>query len=289
MRGKYNTQLSIAGINLNIFSDFEFFEDEKTEKLLTFRKSFETDEEAIDIRLTISSNNAEDLGGILYDPGDIWKMYRKGEYFNAVISYDSDEPIGIVSTAGDWKNISVSLNSCYNKQSGLLNTAGLELVVRAAIQFNKGAVFHSSGLDDNGKGVLFVGHSGEGKSTQSRLWQNFEGAMVFNEDRNAVRIIGEDVFCYGTPWGGTANIARNHKVPLSVIVMIEKSEENQIERMPVSEAVPKLIARSFFPYWDEKLSSLAISNILSIAAKVPVYKLSCKPTPDVVELVRSVL
>jgi len=113
--------------------------------------------------------------------------------------------------------------------------------------------------------------------------------MVFNEDRNAVRIIGEDAFCYGTPWGGTANIAKNHKVPLSVIVMIEKSEENHIERMPVSVAVPKLIARSFFPYWDEDLSSLSISNITSIAAKVPVYKLSCKPTPDVVELVRSVL
>lgn len=289
MRGKYNTQLSIAGINLNIFSDFEFFEDEKTEKLLTFRKSFETDEEAIDIRLTISSNNAEDLGGILYDPGDIWKMYRKDNVYNAAISYDSEEPMGIVSTDGSWKDITVSLNDNTRQKAGIIIKSGLELIIRAAIQFNKGAVFHSSGVDDNGKGILFVGHSGEGKSTQSRFWQELEGALIFNEDRNAVRITDNDVFCYGTPWGGTANIAKNHKVPLSVIVMIEKAEENRIERMSASEVVPRLIARSFFPYWDKNLSSLAITNITLIARKVPVYRLYCKPGPEIVNFVRSVL
>ena len=288
MKEKNKIILKIADISLNVHSEITL-SGLISERLLSFSTEEGFAEDGVNIFVKQTENLDDDYGRLLFDPGDIWKMYRKGEYFNAVISYDSKEPMGIVSTAGDWKNISVSLNSCYNKQSGLLNTAGLELVVRAAIQFYNGAVFHSSGLDDNGKGVLFVGHSGEGKSTQSRLWQNLEGTMIFNEDRNAVRIIGGDVFCYGTPWGGTANIAKNHKVPLSVIVMIEKSEENRIERMPVSEAVPKLIARSFFPYWDENLSGLAISNISSIAAKVPVYKLSCKPTSDVIELVRSVL
>lgn len=288
MKEKNKIIIKIADISLNVHSEITL-NGLISERLLSFSTEEGFAEDGVNIFVKQTENLDDDYGRLLFDPGDIWKMYRKGEYFNAVISYDSKEPMGIVSTAGDWKNISVSLNSCYNKQSGLLNTAGLELVVRAAIQFYNGAVFHSSGLDDNGKGVLFVGHSGEGKSTQSRLWQNLEGTMIFNEDRNAVRIIGGDVFCYGTPWGGTANIAKNHKVPLSVIVMIEKSEENRIERMPVSEAVPKLIARSFFPYWDENLSGLAISNISSIAAKVPVYKLSCKPTSDVIELVRSVL
>ncbi len=288
MKEKNKIIINIADISLNVHSEITL-NGLISERLLSFSTEEGFAEDGVNIFVKQTENLDDDYGRLLFDPGDIWKMYRKGEYFNAVISYDSKEPMGIVSTAGDWKNISVSLNSCYNKQSGLLNTAGLELVVRAAIQFYNGAVFHSSGLDDNGKGVLFVGHSGEGKSTQSRLWQNLEGTMIFNEDRNAVRIIGGDVFCYGTPWGGTANIAKNHKVPLSVIVMIEKSEENRIERMPVSEAVPKLIARSFFPYWDENLSGLAISNISSIAAKVPVYKLSCKPTSDVIELVRSVL
>ncbi len=288
MKEKNKIILKIADLLLKVQSEIPL-NGLISEKPLSFSTEEGFAEDGVNIFVKQTENLDDDYGRLLYDPGDIWKMYRKGEYFNAVINYDSKEPMGIVSTAGDWKNISVSLNGSYNKQSGLLNTAGFELVLRAAIQFNKGAVFHSSGLDDNGKGVLFVGHSGEGKSTQSRLWQNFEGTMVFNEDRNAVRIIGEDVFCYGTPWGGTANIAKNHKVPLSVIVMIEKSEENRIERMPISEVVPKLIARSFFPYWDEKLSSLAISNITSITAKVPVYKLSCKPTSDVVELVRSVL
>ena len=287
MKEKNKIIIKIADISLNVHSEITL-NGLISERLLSFSTEEGFAEDGVNIFVKQTENLDDDYGRLLFDPGDIWKMYRKGEYFNAVISYDSKEPMGIVSTAGDWKNISVSLNSCYNKQSGLLNTAGLELVVRAAIQFYNGAVVHSSGLDDNGKGVLFVGHSGEGKSTQSRLWQNLEGTMIFNEDRNAVRIIGGDVFCYGTPWGGTANIAKNHKVPLSVIVMIEKSEENRIERMPVSEAVPKLIARSFFPYWDENLSGLAISNISSIAAKVPVYKLSCKPTSDVSELVRSV-
>ncbi|MFA5011883.1 MAG: hypothetical protein WC644_07980 [Ignavibacteria bacterium] len=279
----------ITGLTIKLVTEIPLEKINLSERILSFCVSDKNQEADVTLYIKDQFELPSTLGDLIYDPGDIWKMYRNGNIFNAVVSYDSKEPMGIVSTAGDWKNITVYLNRSNNKQSGLLNTAGFELIIRAAIQFNRGSIFHSSGLDDNGKGILFVGHAGEGKSTQSRLWMSFEGTMIFNEDRNAVRIIDDDVFCYGTPWGGTANIAKNHKVPLSVILMIEKSEENRIERMPVSEAVPKLIARSFFPYWDENLSNLAISNITSIAAKVPVYKLSCKPTPEVVELVRSVL
>lgn len=288
MNERHEIIIKIADISLKIFSDIPVSEL-ISDRLHSFRAEENFLDDGIYIFVKRAKNLDYDFGRLLYDPGDIWKMYRNGDIFNAVISYNSKEPMGIISTAGDWKNITVYLNRSNNKQSGLLNTAGFELIIRAVIQFNKGAIFHSSGLDDNGKGILFVGHAGEGKSTQSRLWMSFEGTMIFNEDRNAVRIIDDYVFCYGTPWGGTANIAKNHKVPLSVILMIEKLEEIRIERMPVSEAVPKLIARSFFPYWDENLSNLAISNITSISAKVPVYKLSCKPTPGVVELVRSVL
>ena len=180
-------------------------------------------------------------------------------------------------------------NISSEKMNSSINYGTLELIVRARIQLKKGMLFHSSGIDDNGKGIVITGHSGEGKSTQSHYWNGLPGALIMNEDRVAVRETNERYICYGTPWGGTANIAINHKVPLSALILIEKSQTNKIEKLSPSEALPLLMVRSFFPYWDEKLVKLAISNLNSLVSKVPVYRLHCYPGPEVVELVRSVI
>ena len=41
-----------------------------------------------------------------------------------------------------------------------------------------GLVLHASALDDNGKGIVFVGHSGAGKSTQVDLWSREPGVTA---------------------------------------------------------------------------------------------------------------
>jgi hypothetical protein len=96
------------------------------------------------------------------------------------------------------------------------------LMLRTTILFTGGLVFHASAVNDNGHGIVFVGHAGAGKSTQRGLWSNRPGVIAMNDDRIAVRVEARGPTCYGTPWGGTADMARNHAAPLAAGIMVPR-------------------------------------------------------------------
>ena len=49
---------------------------------------------------------------------------------------------------------------------------------------------HSSVIESSGRGTLFLGESGTGKSTHTRLWrENIEGARLLSDDSPSVRIV----------------------------------------------------------------------------------------------------
>jgi hypothetical protein len=91
------------------------------------------------------------------------------------------------------------------------------------------------------------------------------------------------------PWGGKARIVRDHHVPLSALILLEQAPENTIRRLSPGAAAPLLLARAFLPHWDRALMHRAMSNLDAVLARVPVYRLRCRPEPQAVSLVRSVL
>lgn len=235
-------------------------------------------------------------GEMIYDPGSIWRMYRDGEVYYAAMEYprgsDEDEPVtvqALIKANSSWDDLTLTEQRRGSKWQSLLNIGAGELIVRTSILFSDGLVFHASGVDDNGRGIVFVGHAGAGKSTQAGFWSNIPGAIPMNDDRIAVRSDSRGAICYGTPWGGSADIARNHHAPLAAIIILEQSPENSIEPLPSSVSAPMLLARAFLPYWEEQLLEQASRNLNGILASVPIYRLRCRPEPEVISLVRSVL
>jgi hypothetical protein len=104
-----------------------------------------------------------------------------------------------------------------------------------------------------------------------------------------VRVEGDSPRCYGTPWGGASEIARNHAAPLAALIVLEQAAENSMELLAPAAAAPLILARAFLPYWDRDLMYLALTNLGEILSRVPVYRLRCRPERQVVDLVRSVL
>jgi hypothetical protein len=236
-------------------------------------------------------------GELIYDPGSIWKMYRDsgrdGASYYAAMSYESPgqaaQAQGMLRANPAWDDLTLTEQRAGRYWQSLLSIGAGELILRTAILFTGGLVFHSSGLDDNGRGIVFVGHSGVGKSTQLDLWRYETGVIAMNDDRIAVRAGAEGAKCYGTPWGGTSNIARNHTAPLAALVLLEQAPENAILRVPPLAAASLLATRSFLPYWDPALMQRAMLNLNTILTHVPVYRLRCRPEAAVIPLVRSVL
>ncbi len=292
MKNMNKIPITIADITIDLYSPLTTAELGISDKLGQFLNSIESPL----ARLTLvweESRNIQPRGELIFDPGSIWKMYKDNTFYYALFKHGSDiypyKKNGLLRVNPEWSEITLFEKRTGNEWQSCLNTWVSELVIKTAILFTGGLTFHSAGLDDNGKAVLYVGHSGAGKSTQLNLWNNEPGVTAMNEDRMAVQIPAGVPVCYGTPWGGIEDIGRNHSAPLSAIVIPEQSQINDISIIKPSEAAHILAARAFLPYWDASLMIKAMSNLNNILERVPVYRLRCRPEKEAISLVRSVL
>jgi hypothetical protein len=295
MSNGHNIPIRIANVLIELTSPLSAAELNIEGRLGPFRETG-TPENPL-ARVTLRWEESEcapaPRGELIYDPGSIWKMYRAGSEFYAALTYHSEDGAsqaqGLLRANAGWNDLTLTEQRTSLPWQSLLNIGAGELILRTAILLTGGLVFHASGLDDNGRGVVFIGHSGAGKSTQVGLWSAEPGVIAMNDDRIAVRAEAGGPVCYGTPWGGTAEIARNHAAPLAALIVLEQASENAIEPLAPAVAASLLTARAFLPYWDAALMQRAMANLHAILSRVPVYRLRCRPETAAIRLVRSVL
>jgi Phosphoenolpyruvate carboxykinase (ATP) len=159
-----------------------------------------------------------------------------------------------------------------------LNNAMMLLFAFASAR--KGALeMHASVVMNDGKGYLFLGKSGTGKSTHSRLWlQNIPGTELLNDDNPILRLMPDGTArVFGSPWSGKTPCYKAQDVPAGAVVRIRQAPFNAIERHKPLEAYASLMASAsaFRPFreqadgWHRTLEGLV--------ARVPSYVLDCLP------------
>ncbi|WP_295936419.1 hypothetical protein [uncultured Alistipes sp.] len=168
---------------------------------------------------------------------------------------------------------------------------GLWTVYNIAAIARQTVAIHTSVISYNGQSVLFLGESGTGKSTHTRLWrENIPGATLLNDDSPVVRVAeggGTDakVTAFGSPWSGKTPCYRNVSNPIRGIVRLSQAPHNQIRRLRPIEAIGALLP-SCPPSFahDEKLYDAVCATVSAIVAQVPVYHLECLPDKAAAEL-----
>ncbi len=147
---------------------------------------------------------------------------------------------------------------------------------------------HSSVTVCDGRGYSFLGKSGTGKSTHSRLWrENIPGSTLLNDDNPVIRIKDGQARIYGTPWSGKTPCYKAESVPLAAVVRIRQSPENKIRRLSPIEAYASLYS-SCSAFREVKGTSDGIHDTLSrLAALVPMYTLDCRPDAEAALLCHS--
>lgn len=234
------------------------------------------------------------VGEPVFDPGSIWQVFRRPDAagWAVRVGYPDGEADPEVQAAlhanADWSRVSI-IERLPPSGSSLLGIGVGELLLRARIPHADGMVFHAAGIDDNGWCIMFVGHAGAGKSTQATMWRNEPGVVAMNDDRIAVRLTPAGPIAYGAPWGGTAEIAINHRVPLRAVVVLEQAPENAVIPLAPADAAPRLVPRLFLPYWDEALMTRVLASMNALLERIPVYLLRCRPEPDVIAMVRAAI
>lgn len=148
-----------------------------------------------------------------------------------------------------------------------------------------GMMLHASAVELDGRAYLFSGPSGVGKSTHTALWQReFPSAVVFNDDKPALRNIDGRWFAYGTPWSGKNHVNSNMRVPLAGICFLKRGSKNAIRTLSIAEALPCLIHQTMRVFKEETELDLMLRAVESLAENIPIYELSALPDVEAVRL-----
>ena len=149
-----------------------------------------------------------------------------------------------------------------------------------------GLFLHASAVVFDGQAYLFSGHSGAGKSTHTRLWQEVFGfdARVINDDKPALRRIDGRWIAYGTPWCGKDGINRNEQAPLAGICFLKKAKHNVIRTMSPREAMQEILAQTIYKFPDKQRLLKLFDLMELLLREIPVYELENLPEPNAARL-----
>ena len=138
---------------------------------------------------------------------------------------------------------------------------------------------HSSCIVFRDKAVLFLGESGTGKSTHTRLWrEHIEGAFLLNDDSPFLRVEDGKVWAYGSPWSGKTPCYKQERYELKGCVRLSQAPYNQIQKLSVLQAYGAIhpSCPPEFAY-DDTLYDHVSSFINKLLSSVPFYHLACLP------------
>lgn len=150
---------------------------------------------------------------------------------------------------------------------------------------------HASVTELEGNALLFLGTSGTGKSTHSRLWRKFvPGATLLNDDEPILRIMEDgEVRVFGCPWSGSTPCYRNASAHVTALVHLRQSPENKLTKLRGRDSFDSLYSSTAFLHSDKKRHLATFDTVADVLEQIPVYRLDCRPDEEAVQLSRTLL
>lgn len=207
-----------------------------------------------------------------------------GKWFFTMAPLDNRPTSCVCSASEDFSKVEFELKERRNSVFSVNNVMMLLYALRTA---SLGCLeVHASVIMKEGKAVAFLGKSGTGKSTHSRMWlENIEGTELLNDDNPVIRCHADGrIIIYGSPWSGKTPCYKNLEMPLAGIVRIVQAPYNKITRLAPVQSYACLYP-SVSAYRPERKIADGIHQSLSaVAASVPCFSLECLPDGDAARL-----
>ena len=223
----------------------------------------------------------EDAHGALYktSTGYIYRITRDNTEHTS-IEFAIDATTNRVTTNIELDNVDVAI-----LRFGLWIMFGVVLAKHQAI------AVHSSAIECDGRVILFLGESGTGKSTHTRLWrENIAGAHLLNDDSPIVRIVDSTALVYGSPWSGKTPCYKNESYPIAAFCRLSQAPRNEIKCLSTIASIGAVLP-STPPQFahDSSLQDSICATVGNLLRCVPVYHLACLPNPDAAYLSHKIM
>ena len=146
-----------------------------------------------------------------------------------------------------------------------------------------GVLLHAASGILHGRGVVFSGVSGAGKTTIARLAP--PQVQLLTDEISYVRREAAGYRVYGTPFSGELGLrGEDISAPLTAIHLIEHSAVNRRGPLSLPQAVRRLLRNTLFFAHEAELVSGVFSTLCDLIQRVPVYRLEFVPDARVWEL-----
>ena len=168
-------------------------------------------------------------------------------------------------------------------------SSAIRAACEAGMTMRDGMPLHAALVEKDGYGVVFLGPSGMGKSTQAKLWVEHQGADFIIGDRPGLRRINGQWIGFGMPWDGKDAIKQQKQVPIRALISLEQAPENSIRRLTKQEAMMVLLNQVMMPMWDDAAMALLTPLMGQLATEIPFYHLKNLPNKEATELTREAI
>jgi hypothetical protein len=231
----------IGGLTVQVESDLPITDDTFHAKFRTFQVDG-PGADTIVVRHHFGSGrpDAGELGRVLYEDRP-WTIYGSPGGFTYVMSTGQSEAESIVVASTDHSSIDV-FNGAESEE--LYRAGGVtaltlmttdQIVLARAFAERRACFLHSCGVVVDGRGLLFVGHSGAGKSTMMSLLASEGEALC--DDRNIVRVWDDGVRVHGCWSHGEVPVVSSASAPLGAVLFLSQADANRLVPLKGGRAV----------------------------------------------------
>ena len=190
------------------------------------------------------------------------------------LSKDQDSPTDIIATVTDEEFMAERTVSPDFSDGYIENICLYRSICMQMPSFGR-MLMHCSVLEYDGNAYAFLGRSGTGKSTHTKLWlKHLSPTRVINGDKPILEYREGVFIAYGTPWMGKERWGTKAQAPLKGLCFLEQAKVNSVRKLNVSEVSSRLFAQILIPS-EEKNAIATLELADKMVAQVPAYLLQC--------------
>jgi len=211
---------------------------------------------------------------------DFWSIHKNGQdlYVKTSFPYSTHNAGALLKFSLTDRNWHLWIDSPQEETDPLeYPLDGLILYYISAIRGD--ILIHASGVSLAGKGFLFSGMSGTGKTTMAGLWKK-AGAKIIHDDRLILRKTVTGFRMFNTP---VYDYEEPVEEQVNKIFLISHGPSNIIHRLYGAQAVSRLISNCIQHSWNRDLIERLMDSVSEICRTVPVYTLAFCPDISVIE------
>jgi hypothetical protein len=247
----------------------------------------------VDLDITVEAMTlpVSPAGRLLFDSGAVWRAYDDdgGFRIDCFSELFGDDPYKIARFDRHFREGRILMRrDVLGDSMHPLDYPLDEVIVAHLLGRGLGVELHGCGIiDHDGRGQLFVGQSGAGKTTTARVWLSEGDYEIVSDDRVIVRFIDGEWRMFGTPWHGEAELSSPVSAPLGAIHLLVQASRTELVSLPPAQAAASLFGCTFPPFYDAEAVAFTLECLDRIVSDIPVRALRFLPDRSVIDCIRS--